>query len=289
MKIRFLVVIAALFICCCLGGKIASQSPGNKRKANSASASADAVSTTPLPTKKPESVPEPQSVKAPHSMPTVDQILDRYTQAIGGEGPHRKLTSQVMKMTLVIEHSDVTASFDSYRQAPNKSVQIGQIKLGDGREFEISRGFNGTEGWALNPSDSGFRELNGTELAAEKRDSEFYWELKLKELYPKMALIGQARVGSHTAYCIEATPTEGDPIKLYFEAQTGLLVRIDSISENVSKGKIPEETYYEDYREVDGIKLPFTIRMPTNKYTFKVNEVRHNVPIEEAKFKSPDP
>jgi len=289
MKIRFLVVIAALFICWRLGGKIASQSPGNERKANSATASSDAVSTAPLPTKKPESVPELQSVKAPHSMLTVDQILDRYMQAIGGEGPHRKLTSQVMKMTLVIEHSDVTASFDSYRQAPNKSVQIGQIKLCDGREFEISRGFNGTEGWALNPSDSGFRELNGTELAAEKRDSEFYWELKLKELYPKMALIGQARVGSHTAYCIEATPTEGDPIKLYFEAQTGLLVRIDSISENVSKGKIPEETYYEDYREVDGIKMPFTIRMPANKYTFKVNEVRHNVPIEEAKFKSPDP
>jgi CubicO group peptidase (beta-lactamase class C family) len=235
------------------------------------------------------SVTEPESVKAPESMPTVDQILDRYVQAIGGAAAHRKLTSRVMKSTLVIEDSDVTASFEGYRQAPNRAVEIGQFKLGDGREFEVSRGFNGAVGWALNPTDNGFRELSGTELAEEKRDSEFYWEIKLKELYPKMALLGQVKVGDHTAYCIEATPPEGHPLKLYFEAQTGLLVRIDSISENVSKGKIPEETYYEDYREVDGIKLPFIIRLPVNKYTFKVHEVKHNVPIEEAKFKSPDP
>jgi CubicO group peptidase (beta-lactamase class C family) len=192
-------------------------------------------------------------------------------------------------MTLAIEDSDVTVSFENYSQAPNKGVQIGQVKLGDGIEFEVSRGFNGTVGWSLNPTNGGFRELSGTELAAEKRDDEFYWELNLKELYQKMALIGQAQVGGHTAYCIEATPTEGNPIKLYFEAQSGLLVRIDSISENVKKAKVPEETYFEDYREVDGIKLPFTIRMPADKSTYKVNEVKHNVQIDEAKFKSPSP
>ncbi len=42
----------------------------------------------------------PQSVKAPQSTPTVDQILDRYVQAIGGERSLRKLTNRVMKMTL---------------------------------------------------------------------------------------------------------------------------------------------------------------------------------------------
>lgn len=234
-----------------------------------------------------KSVTEPQSVKAPQSMPTVDQILDRYVQAIGGAAAHRKLTSRITKMTLVIEDSDVTGSFEIYEQAPNKVVGIGQIKLGNGIKFEVSRGFNGAVGWSLNPTDGGFRELSGTELAAEKRDAEFYWEIKLKELYPKMAFIGQAPVGDHTAYCIEATPPEGSAEKWFFEAQTGLLVRIDSISESVSKGKVPVETYFEDYREVDGIKLPFSIRQPANKYTFKVNEVKHNVLIEEAKFKSP--
>jgi hypothetical protein len=229
---------------------------------------------------------EPQSLNAPQS-PTLDQILDRYVQAIGGERSLRKLTSRVTKMTLVIEGSNITASFENYAQAPNKGVQIGQVKLSNGVEFEISRGFNGSVGWSLNPTDGGFRELSGMELAAQKRDVEFYWEIKLKDLYPKMAVIGQAQVGDHTAYCIEARPSEGNPEKWFFDAQTGLLIRRDLISESATNDKVTTETYFEDYREVDGIKLPFTIRQSADKYTFKVNEVKHNVPIEEAKFKSP--
>src|SRR5262245_23475588 len=164
---------------------------------------------------------ESQSEKAPQATPTVDQIIDRYVQAIGGEAAIRKLTSRITKMTLAIEGSDVTGSFEIYSQAPNKKVGIGQFKLSNGAEFEISRGFNGAVGWALNPTNGGFRELSGTEQAAEKRDAEFYWEIRLKELYPKMLLLGQAPIAGHTAYCIEATPHEGAPIKLYFEAQTG--------------------------------------------------------------------
>jgi len=229
---------------------------------------------------------EPQSLNAPQS-PTLDQILDRYVQAIGGERSLRKLTSRVTKMTLVIEGGGITASFENYAQAPNKGVQIGQVKLGNGIEFEISRGFNGSVGWSLNPTDGGFRELSGNELAVQKRDVEFYWEIKLKDLYPKMAVIGQAQVGDHTAYCLEARPSEGNPEKWFFDAQSGLLIRRDLISESATNDKVTTETCFEDYREVDGVKLPFTIRLPRGKYTFKVNEIKHNLPIEEAKFKSP--
>jgi len=192
-------------------------------------------------------------------MPTVDQILDRSVQAIGGESALRKLTSRIMKMALIIEGSDTTVSFEIYAQAPNRDVMIGQVKLGNGIEFEISRGFNGSAGWSLNPTDGGFRELSGTELAAEKRSAEFYFEIKTRELYPKMILIGQAKVGDHLAYCIEATPSEGSSEKWFFDAQTGLLIRRDSISESADNGKVPVETWFEDYREVDGVKLPFTI------------------------------
>ena len=233
-----------------------------------------------------ENIKRPDA-KTLQSMPTVDQIFDRYVEAIGGVTANRKLTSRIMKMTLVVQDSDVTASIESYRQAPNKAVDISQIKLGNGIEFESSSGFNGAVGWSFNPADGGIRELSGSRLAEEKRDSEFYWEIKLKELYPKMALAGQATVGDRLAYCIEATPPEGDPIKLYFEAQTGLLVRLDSVEETETGGKIPIETYFEDYREVDGVKMPFTIRQPSYESTYKVNEVRHNVSIDEVKFNSP--
>src|SRR5262245_47642456 len=229
----------------------------------------------------------PQDVKSPQSLPTVEQILGRYAQAIGGPAAWGKLTNRGMKMTLEIQDSKVTVNLEIYAQAPNKQVFIGQVKVGADIAFEVSRGFNGKVGWSLNASEGGFRELDGVELAKEKREAEFYRELKLKELYPKMALIGQVKVNDYMTYCIEANPTEGCPEKWYFDIQTGLLVRVDSFSEGACKGRAPDEAYYEDYREVDGVKLPFSIRSPGSKIVYKVHEVRHTIPIEEAKFKSP--
>src|SRR5262245_44073456 len=256
MKIRFPRVIAALLICYCLFAEIAGQIQSNE--------------------------------KALRSNQTVEQILDRYVQAIGGEAAHRKLTSRITTGAIEIENSNVTVSYECYSQAPNRQVEISWFKYRNGMKFQVWHGFNGTVGWMLNPTDGGFRELSGTELASEKRDAEFYWGIKLKELYPKLVLLDPVEVGNQTAYyCIEATPLEGDPVKLYFGAHTGLLVRVDSTLERATKGKVSYTTYFEDYREVDGIKLPFILRQPQWKYTYKFKEIRHNVPIEEERFKSP--
>src|SRR5262249_6631127 len=85
-------------------------------------------------------------------------------------------------------------------------------------------------------------------------------------------------IGARAVYVIEATPAEGDPEIWSFDARTGLLIRID-------------DTYFDDYREVDGVKLPFTVRTSSaaGKVIIKLDEIRHNVPIEETRFKNPDP
>jgi len=222
-------------------------------------------------------------------MPTVDQILDKYVQAIGGEAALGKLTTRVTKGTLEELVRGITGSIEVYAQAPNKLALISRAQTKTGLAFDIAHGFDGASGWSLNVAGAGFRELSGKELAAEKRDAEFYSETKLKELYPRMTLKGKMKVGAREAYVIEATPAEGDPEKWYFDAQTGLLVRVDSVQERSEGVRIPVAAYLKDYREVDGIKLPFTRRqfMPGSKVIIRYNEVKHNVPIEEAKFSRP--
>lgn len=71
--------------------------------------------------------------------------------------------------------------------------------------------------------------------------------------------------------------------KLYFDAATGLLSRRDMVY-----GTTPVQHYYEDYREIDGIKLPFLMRSegPVRVIT-RLTEIKHNVPIDDAKFKTP--
>src|SRR5262245_20557498 len=106
-----------------------------------------------------------QHVKTPRSMPTVDQILDKYVQAIGGETALGKLTTRVTRGTIEEEISGVTGSFEVYAQAPNKLALIGRAQTKEGFVFDISHGFDGAVGWSVNKAGMGpgSRELSGKE------------------------------------------------------------------------------------------------------------------------------
>jgi hypothetical protein len=72
--------------------------------------------------------------------------------------------------------------------------------------------------------------------------------------------------------------------------QTGLLLRKLTITDTVLV-PIPEQIDFEDYREVDGVKLPFTIRISNIDTWFsltrKLTEIRHNFAVDDAQFNMP--
>lgn len=215
--------------------------------------------------------------------PSVDQILDKYVQAVGGKAAFEKLTSRVSKGTFEMDQMPGPASEEIYEKAPNK-----QLSVTDNPSFGVvRRGFNGTAGWQDMPQ-TGLQDVTGGQLAAMKRDADFYREIRLKEVYPKMAVKGKERVDDHDAYIIEATPADGPAELLYFDVDSGLLVREQAEGEGPN-GKVTIDSTFEDYREVDAIKLPFFIHQSFGDFGFviKLTEVKHNVPIDDAKFDKP--
>jgi hypothetical protein len=74
-----------------------------------------------------------------------------------------------------------------------------------------------------------------------------------------MAVAGRVKVGDRDVYVIVSRISDRRIERLYFDAQTGLLLRIAAVTET-PLARLPEETVFEDYREVDGVKLPFTAR-----------------------------
>jgi outer membrane lipoprotein-sorting protein len=216
-------------------------------------------------------------------MPTVDQIIDKYVQAVGGKAAVEKQNSRVGKGTLELPSFGASGSLELYAKAPNKTLSVINIE-GFGL---VQQGFSGTVGWSSDPQ-SGLRELSGSELAAAKLDAEFYRDIKLKELYPKMELKGKEKIASGDAYVIIATPASGSPDTMYFDAQSGLLVRQDGKRES-PQGILNVQVLFEDYKDVDGVKMPFTIKQNSDAVSFiiKLNEVKHNVAIDDAKFNKP--
>src|SRR4051794_35919049 len=97
---------------------------------------------------------------ASEALPTVDQIFDKYVQALGGKAAIEKNKNQMAKGTLEVEAQGISAPIEIYAAAPNKSLFIATIP-GFG---VVQEGYNGTVAWAQDPM-SGIREKTGAELA----------------------------------------------------------------------------------------------------------------------------
>jgi hypothetical protein len=149
----------------------------------------------------------------------------------------------------------------------------------------LKQGFDGPTGWNL--SDKGSQSLNGTELAA-LAGADFYREIDLRELYTRIKLLGKVKEGYRELYMVEAVSRNGAAENLYFDAESGLLIHRD-VTRRTSQGSVRSEVYFSDWREVDGVKLPFrmTQSMPNIRFVITLEDIKHNVPVEEAVFQRP--
>ena len=225
-------------------------------------------------------MPQPAAAKAETSMPTVDQILDRYVQAAGGRESLAKLTTRI-SIGSRIGADGVLVPEEVYQKAPNKLLVITRYP-----ESTLTVRLNGQQGWAGDKHKQD--EITGKELLELEREAIFNKEGSLKELYSTMNAAGKATVAEKEAYVIEASSRLGNPEKLYFDIQSGLLVRRYRESKTVL-GPFPLQTDYDDYQVVDGVKLPLSIRwsMPGRVWGRRIVEVKHNVSIEDERFSPP--
>lgn len=187
---------------------------------------------------------------------SVDQVLDRHVEAAGGMAAARKITSLGMEGTFEWPEHGVKGNSKLYFSPPNKRVSY-YDSYESGLFF--ASGFNGQVSW-VNVLGTGITvERNAGRIAEIKRDATFLRDFRLKELYPQRKLKGREKVDEREAYVVEATQMDGNRETLYFDVQTGLLMRRDETSTTSQGEKISAQTYYDDYREVNGIKIPCTI------------------------------
>jgi zinc protease len=225
----------------------------------------------------------PKADAKTEALPAANEILDKYVKALGGKEAIEKISSRSSKGTFEIEAMNLTGDMENHQKAPNKYVSLFTIPgMGGG-----GQGYDGTKGWDSNPM-TGLRDLSGEELAIMKRDADIYQALNLKNHYPKLEVKGKEKIGDSETYVVIGTPEVGGPEKLYFDVATGLLVRLDAERET-AQGKVASEHYFEDYKDDGGIKTPHLLRIvsPMFALKIKINEVKTNVEVDEAKFAKP--
>ncbi|HEX5875372.1 MAG TPA: hypothetical protein VFY60_12050, partial [Pyrinomonadaceae bacterium] len=223
-----------------------------------------------------------QIIEKSGSLPAVDEVLNKYVEALGGAKAINAVTSRVTKGTLDVAGVSRGGSFETTAQAPNKALTVIQAHpLGT-----VKVGYNGRAGWTSNVK--GVSALKGLELARLQRDADFYSTMRVKNNYAKVTLAGMSKIGFRDVYVLELQPAAGPVDRFYLDAQTYIPVRLNTarLSGTVLE---PAEIYLDDWREVDGIKYPFSISQRLGKLTltFTVTEIKHNVTIDASIFEPP--
>jgi hypothetical protein len=229
---------------------------------------------------RPADAEEKKSGEAKGSLPAADQLLDKYLAAVGGADALQKITSRVQKGTLTAfggQHFPV----DVYSKAPDKRASIMHLHGGDS-----VTAFDGKQGWLSVPGRA--HVMSVAENDAARIDADLYLPVHLKTLYAKFSVDIGEKIDGHDTYMVVGRNEGQPPLRLYLDKESSLLLRLVRYAET-PLGRNPTQIDYADYRDANGVKVPFrwTLARPGNRFTIQVEQVEQNVPVDDSKFAPP--
>jgi photosynthetic reaction center cytochrome c subunit len=215
------------------------------------------------------------------TLPSADQIIDKYIQAVGGAEVIQKITSRVQKATISFGERQFPA--DVVSKAPNKRISTVHTPNGDN-----ITAFDGQAGWLGNPGGGPPRDMNAQENEAISFDATFYLPLEIKKMFTQLRVRPADKIGSHEVYQVIGTSPGKPPLRMFFDQVSGLLMRTIRYAES-PLGRNPTQVDYAEYKQDMGVRLPFqwTIARPLGRFTIQVSEIQQNVPVDDSKFTKP--
>ena len=236
--------------------------------------------------------PDPNEVEITRQAPgalSADQIFDKYLQAVGGAQKASAVTSVVFKGTYQ-GYAEAKAPVDIYVKAPNQRTMIVHTDGGD-----RTTTCDGSNGWMAAPAtDKPFPVIRytGGDLDGVRLDAVLSFPAGIKQAIAK-PLVGSGSIDDKDMVVVQGTASGGrSSIKLYFDKQSGLLVRQVRYADTII-GRVPIQVDYSDYRDVAGagVKLPFHVitTWTDGRSDVLLTAAETNVAIDPAKFNQPPP
>jgi len=224
--------------------------------------------------------PNDAPIAATPTLPSLDQIFTKYVEAVGGSAATSTRTLVLKGRREASQNrawpNDITVS------SPDKFLLVSTLTTATIRQI-----VNGDKGWVVNGAN--VRPLSPAEaLDATRRGNELFTVIKVKPS-ESMRVSGIQKLGEREAYVVERT-TDANTERFFFDSQTGLLLRKITLNKTVLM-PFPEQVDFEDYREVDGVKMPFTIRYSGidtyDSWVRTFTEIKRNVAVEDTLFAPP--
>jgi hypothetical protein len=227
---------------------------------------------------------------------SVEDVIERHLTASGGRAALETLTSRAITGTITVTTpaGDITGSIEIVNVRPGKErtlVVLDLTALGAGT-MTVDRRFDGTAGYVID-SLQGNRDVTGPELDNLRNQAGAFPNpfLTYRAAGMSVTMAGREKVGERDTYVLLATPKSGAPVRVFIDAESYLSLKSVSMSESPQVGQFEATTEMLDYRDVDGFKVPFRIKLTSagQSFTIAVTKVEHNVAVDGSLFAMPSP
>ncbi|NQU35387.1 MAG: hypothetical protein HQ521_19345 [Bacteroidetes bacterium] len=214
----------------------------------------------------------------------VDEIITLHLQA------HGELTKwdQIESMKITGRFTAFSVEDDFYAIKTKDGKYYSELKLG---QFDVIEAFNGETGWTIDPwQEFTFpRKLNKSEQNVFLQKAEFFTPFyNYKENGCEVELIGKQVVDGIDVYVINLVRPDGNTETWYLDADTYLEYKRESLWVDFAYG-VPAETYFDDFREIDGLIIPFLTEKTfwQRDRVLQIEDIEFNVDVDENLFVMP--
>ena len=221
-------------------------------------------------------------------LPEPDTYITRYLQALGGRARLEAITSLVATGASVgFRGFGGGGEVEIYAQRPDQRSTIMTFEAAD-RDSSV-RSYDGAVGWMRTPlTVLGEYQLSGSELDGARLDALLTFSDQLPDAVTRLRTLGPELIDDELFDVVQGDGPGGMFVTLYFDPETGLLRRLIRYGSSPI-GRLPTQIEYDDYRDVEGVRMPFNIAFVwlDGRDTFQLDDIQLNVPIDAAKFDRP--
>jgi len=218
--------------------------------------------------------------------PTVDQVFEKYIQALGGAQRLNALTSYSGKGTYIgFETEQTKVPMEIYAKAPSQRAMVVKMAVGDNL-----RVFDGTTAWiAASDKPLPLYTPSGGNFEGAKLDGILMFPSQLKGAFANWR-VSATGIDDKLVRVAQGTNPRQPPVNFYFDGQTGLLVRVLRFMDT-AVGRVPTQIDYSNYRDVAGVKIPFkwVVTWTNGQATAELTDVQANPNLPASRFARPAP
>ena len=158
----------------------------------------------------------------------------------------------------------------------------------EGRDATV-RSYDGKTGWIKTPLNVlGEYQLGGTELDGARLDAQMTFPGQIKKVLTRLRTIDPVEINGREMDVVQGNGPRTVFASLYFDKETGLLARMVRYGPTPI-GRMPTQLDFDDYRDVDGVNMPFKIDFVwlDGRDAIQLSDIKLNVPVDASKFDKP--